>query len=540
MNATRKTRKPLDMDLLEPSDHRVVQPQRVGVSAKGMVSTQHYLATEAGAEMLNSGGNAVDAAVAAAFALGVVEPAASGLGGQTMMLIHLAESGRKFCLDGGTRAPHRTPPGELERAEQLRGHKATTVPSTPAVLAWALQHYGTKSLEEILQPAIRYAEEGYRISPLQHYLTKRELVHLRAHSGAHLFLKNGRTTYPIGSVFRQPTLAGTLRRLAEVGIEDFYQGEIARQIHEDMVANDGFVRDDDLAQIPWPVERRPLATHFSNQRVFTFGPPGAGRTLIEALNLLDQFPQSQRDPETLQGALLLAHVIRKANLDRSDRPDDPTLFAQELELGEDITHLDYAKRVAKRIHSRIKTHGDTSHISVMDAQGNAVSLTQSIERVYGSFSASPELGFLYNNYMSAFEYQDISHPYYLRPNAVPWASVAPSLVFRGNKPWLTIGSPGSERIVSAILQVLLRLERGASPFDAVEAPRMHCSIEGKVSLEGTRMRDDIPSLLRSRGFDISVRDPYSFYLGCVQLVLHEDGEFIGVADPRRDGSAKGP
>jgi gamma-glutamyltranspeptidase/glutathione hydrolase len=540
MNPERKTRKPLDMDLLEPSDHRVVQPQRVGVSAKGMVSTQHYLATEAGTEMLKSGGNAVDAAVAAAFALGVVEPAASGLGGQTMMLLHLTESGRKFCLDGGTRAPHRTPPGELERAEQLRGHKATTVPSTPAVLAWALQHYGTKTLEEILQPAIRNAEEGYRISPLQHYLTKREVLHLKAHSGSRLFLKNGRTTYPIGSVFRQPALAGTLRRLAEVGMEDFYQGAIARQIHEDMIANDGLIRDDDLAQIPWPVERRPLATHFSNQRVFTFGPPGAGRTLIEALNLLDQFPQSQRDLETPQGALLLAHVIRKANLDRSDRPDDPTLFAQELELGEDITHLDYAKRVAKRIQSRIKTHGDTSHVSVMDAEGNAVGLTQSIERVYGSFSASPELGFLYNNYMSAFEYQDMSHPYYLRPNAVPWASVAPSLIFRGHKPWLAIGSPGSERIVSAILQVLLRLERGATPFDAVEAPRMHCSIKGKVSLEGTRMRDDIPAMLRRRGFDISVRDPYSFYLGCVQLVLHENDEFIGVADPRRDGSAKGP
>jgi gamma-glutamyltranspeptidase/glutathione hydrolase len=176
----------------------------------------------------------------------------------------------------------------------------------------------------------------------------------------------------------------------------------------------------------------------------------------------------------------------------------------------------------------------------MDSEGNAVGLTQSIERVYGSFSASPELGFLYNNYMSAFEYQDISHPYYLRPNAVPWASVAPTLVFRGHKPWLAIGSPGSERIVSAILQVLLRLERGATPFDAVEAPRMHCSIKGKVSLEGTRMRDDIPLLLRRRGFHISIRDPYSFYLGCVQLVLHEHDEFIGVADPRRDGSAKGP
>ncbi|MET0104820.1 MAG: gamma-glutamyltransferase [Sedimenticola sp.] len=536
----RKTRSLLDADLLDPSDQRVVQPQRVGISKDGMISTQHYLATEAGTEMLRSGGNAIDAAVAAAFTLGVVEPAASGLGGQTMMLLHLSENGRKFCLDGGSRAPHRTPPGELERAEQLRGHKATTVPSTPAVLAWALQHYGTKSLSEVLAPAIRAAEEGYRISPLQHYLTKRELLHLKEHSGGQLFLKGGKTTYPIGSVFKQPVLANTLRRMAEAGVEDFYQGEIARMIHDDMMANDGLIRDDDLAQIPWPVERRPLSTHFGNHRIFTFGPPGAGRTLIEALNLLEQFPVSQRDPETPQGALLLAHVIRKANLDRSDRPEDPVLFAQELELGEDITHVDYAKRVAKRIKARIKTQGETTHLSVMDREGNAVGLTQSIERVYGSFSASPELGFLYNNYMSAFEYQDITHPYYLRPNAVPWASVAPTLVFRGQKPWLTLGSPGSERIVSAILQVLLRLERGASPFDAVEAPRMHCSIKGKVSMEGTRMRDDIPGMLLRRGFDVDIRDPYSFFLGCVQLVLKEKDGFIGVADPRRDGSAKGP
>jgi gamma-glutamyltranspeptidase/glutathione hydrolase len=176
----------------------------------------------------------------------------------------------------------------------------------------------------------------------------------------------------------------------------------------------------------------------------------------------------------------------------------------------------------------------------MDGSGNSVALTQSIERVYGSFSACPELGFLYNNYMSAFEYRDITHPYYLRPNAVPWASVAPTLVFKGQQPWMAIGSPGSERIVSAILQVLLRLERGTTPFDAVEAPRMHCSIQGKVSLEATRMRDDIPPLLRRHGFDIDVRDPYSFYLGCVQLVLREGGDFVGVADPRRDGSAGGP
>jgi len=538
--ARRQARKPLYEDLLDPGDRRVVYPQRVGVSDQGMVSTQHYHATEAGVAMLEAGGNAVDAAVAAAFALGVVEPAASGLGGQTMMLLHLEETGRKFCLDGATRAPHRTPPGEMERAEQLRGHRATTVPSTPAVLGHALKHYGTKPLEEVLAPSIRLAEQGYRISPLQHFLTRRELAHIKVHSAAQFLLRGGKSSYPIGALFRQPTLAATLRRLAEAGVEDFYQGEIARKIHADMEANDGLIRDDDLAQIPWPTERRPLATHFGPLRVFTFGPPGAGRTLIEAINLLSQFPESQLDPDTPRGALLLAHVIRKANLDRSDRPEDPALFSQELELGEDITHLDYAKRVAKRIKKRIKTQGETTHLSVMDRDGNAVALTQSIERVYGSFSASPELGFLYNNYMSAFEYQDITHPYYLRPNAVPWASVAPTIVFKGQRPWLAVGSPGSERIVSAILQVLLRLECGANPFDAVEAPRLHCSIKGKVSLEATRMRDDIPRVLRRHGFDIDVRDPYSFYLGCVQLVLREGAEFVGVADPRRDGSAGGP
>lgn len=537
---TQHSRRPLDADLLDPSDHRVVFPQRVGVSDQGMVSTQHYFATQAGCDMLRKGGNAIDAAIAAAFALGVVEPAASGLGGQTMLLIHMAEADRTFCLDGGSRAPNRTPPGALERADQLRGYRASTVPSTPAVLGHALKHYGTKSLADVLEPAIHSARYGYRISPLQHYLSKREKKYLQLFPSRNFFLKNGSKLYPIGSVFKQEILANTLETLVKEGIEDFYQGSIAKIIHDDMVENDGLIRDDDLAQIPWPVERQPLTTEIFGKTVHTFGPPGAGRTLIQALNMLEQFPKELLDPDMPQGVLLLAYVIRKANLDRSDRPADPALFAQELELEEDITHLEYAKRVSKRIKRRIFGNGETTHLSVMDKFGNAVALTQSIERVYGSFTASDKLGFLYNNYMSAFEYQDITHPYYLRPNAVPWASVSPTIMFENKIPWIAIGSPGSQRIVSAILQVLLRLERGATPFDAVEAPRMHCSIKGKVSLEATRMRNDIPELLKSHGFDVDIRDPYSFYLGSVQLVLNQNNEFVGVADPRRDGSAQGP
>jgi gamma-glutamyltranspeptidase/glutathione hydrolase len=175
----------------------------------------------------------------------------------------------------------------------------------------------------------------------------------------------------------------------------------------------------------------------------------------------------------------------------------------------------------------------------MDEEGNTVALTQSIERVYGSYSATQELGFLYNNYMSAFEYEDMSHPYYMRPNAAPWASVAPTIVFRGKRPWLAIGSPGSERITPSILQVLLRLQT-ISPLAAVDAPRLHCSLDGKVSLEATRMRNDIPRALQRQGLQVDVRDPYSFYLGCVQLVMRERNDLIGVADPRRDGAAGGP
>ena len=205
---------------------------------------------------------------------------------------------------------------------------------------------------------------------------------------------------------------------------------------------------------------------------------------------------------------------------------------------------EYAHKVAREIQTSIKTpvpktQGETTHLSVMDSRGGIVGLTQSIEKVYGSCAVTPELGFLYNNYLTAFEFEDMSHPYFLRPNAVPWASVAPTIVFRGRSPWLVIGSPGSERITSAIVQVLLRL-RGQSPLDAVTAPRLHCSTEGKVSLELARFRDDVVERLQSRGYTIDEREPFSFYLGCVQLVLHEDAEYIGVADPRRDGAAKGP
>jgi gamma-glutamyltranspeptidase / glutathione hydrolase len=528
---------PVDTERLDIGNRKIHFPQRVGISRHGVVATAHYRATEAGVEMLEEGGNAIDAAVAAAFALGVCEPAASGLGGQTMMLIHHAESRRTFALDGSSRAPNRALPGSLDKPERRVGYLAMTVPSTPACLRYALEQYGTHKLARLLEPAIRLAEQGYEVTPLQHWLMRRELKLLKAGPAARFFLRDGERPYPTGAVFKQPVLAETLRRLAKKGIRDFYSGEIAALIEQDMVRNGGLIHKDDLAQVPRPIERRPVAGHFQGHRVFTFPPPAAGRTLIQMINVYEQLPAARRNPDTPDGAVTLAEVIRRAFLDRQDRPYDPNFYPQIT--SKHMLSTGHARTVARQVLKRLRTAGETTHLSVMDRFGNAVALTQSIENVFGACVATPELGFLYNNYMNAFDYSDISHPHYMRPNAVPWASVAPTIVFRGKRPWLVIGSPGSERITPSIFQVLHRLQTH-TPFAAVDAPRLHCSLNGTVSLEAARMRDDIPAALLRHGFQLDIRDPYSFYMGCVQLVMREGEEFTGVADPRRDGSAKGP
>ena len=530
-----------DDELIEPRERTLFSPQRRAFSSEGMVSTAHYRATEAGVEILAAGGNAVDAAIAAAFTLGVCEPQASGLGGQTMMLLHLAEPRRTIALDGSSRAPNRATPRSVKARERRRGYKATTVPSTPAALGYALESYGTMPLERVLEPAIRVAREGIEVSPLLYGLTKRERKKLRRGGAAALYLRKGKLLYKPGAVMRQPELAATYERIARKGVEDFYTGEIGRAIAADMIENDGLIREDDLAQIPWPIERKPVSTRFDGLRVVTFPPPGAGRVLIEMLHIVEELDRKLWNSDTPRGAVLLAEIMKRAGLDRRDRPFDPSFYAQVED--RKMTKRDYAKIAARKIRRRVRrparTTGETTHLSVMDRFGNAVALTQSIEAVYGSGVATPELGFLYNNYMSAFEYDDIGHPYYMRPNAVPWASVAPTVVFRGKNPWLAIGSPGSERIVTSILQVLLRL-RTQGAYEAVVAPRLHCSIGGRVSLEAPRFRDDIPTELERRGFEIDRRDPFSFYMGCVQLVLRGRNGFEGVADPRRDGSAGGP
>ncbi len=390
------------------------KPVKVAASRGGMVATAFSHATEAGAEMLRNAGNAVDAAVAAAFALGVCEPQASGIGGQTMMLISTGE--RTVALDGSSRAPSLASNDSISGDGRLVGYRATTVPSTPATLAYAQKRWGSLPLARVLEPAIRIATEGYRITDLQNRLQERELEsfsRVPSGSGARYFLSGG-SPWPVGALFKQPDLAETLRRLAEHGVEDFYQGEIARRIDADMRANDGLLRLDDLALIPWPVLRRTIRSHFRGFRVHTMPPPGAGRALALALNMIDQLePDFFRhlDPARYQ---VLAEVFRKAMRVRNDSPFDPNLYAQ-VDFKQMLSRK-FARRSLRRILKGVdrgllaemqperERSGETTHLSTIDRNGMAVSLTQSIERVYGSKAAAAGLGFLYNNYVMDFQF----------------------------------------------------------------------------------------------------------------------------------------
>lgn len=520
----------------------------------GMVASAFPDATAAGVEMLSQGGNAIDAACAVGMALAVCEPQASGIGGQTVGLIH--REGKTFVLDGSSRAPSLAHRSRLaKRRRRKSGYRATTVPSTLAAYGWLSRYYGHLDWQTVLEPAIRIARDGFAITPLQHRLQARELesfLSVPTGSGAKYFLKDGTEPYNAGDLFRQPDLANLLESIAKRGVEAFYQGEVAAMIDEDMRQNDGLLRADDLAYIPWPIERKPVARRYRGYLIKTMPPPGAGRTLLLVLLMLNYLTSKFVGGRTPQRYHFMAETFRKAFLQRRDRPFDPNTYPQMPERR--MLNRNFAIRLAGTIADEMDVTlpledpedeeiGETTHFSVMDGEGTAVTITQSIESVYGSRAAAAGLGFLYNNYMMAFELDNPAHPYHLRPNAVPWSTAAPTIVFRRKEPFIAAGSPGSERIFSAITQFLTEVIDGSSSIgEAVAEARFHCSIGGTVNLEQDRFDQSVVDYLEGLGYKLTRRRPYSFYLGCINATLRRQtgAGFQGVADLRRDGTAAGP
>lgn len=504
-------------------------------SPGGMVASAHYRATEAGAAILAAGGNAFDAAVATSLALSVCEPAGSGLGGIGMAVVHDARTGRTIALDGACPAPVRATPEAVLASKRYSGYRAVALPTYPAVVGRLVRDFATLPLSTLAAPAIELAGRGVPIGALQAALTERYLVALRRESAGAIFLEGSGEPFRVGTARPQPALATTLERLARHGMEEFYLGETAARIVADFQAHDGFLGRDDFREVPWPREKDPLEGKFFGRSVRTLPPPGGGATLLALLHAFQELPGEFTDLASEEGTVAIALLIRQARAKRRES------FKRRSrgEAVADPLSSDYAKDLASSVYRDATGEGETTHLSVMDRDGNAVSMTQSLERSFGAKVVTPELGFLYNNYVKGFKVENRGHPHFLRPGAFARSNAAPTLLFEGDRPSIAIGSTGSERMSSGILQVLVRLETEA-PFRAVAAPRLHATPQGVVMIEADRFPPSTLAALERRRFQCERLDPWSFQVGGLHLVVRRGAEFVGVAEPRRDGAAAGP
>jgi gamma-glutamyltranspeptidase/glutathione hydrolase len=406
-----------------------------------------------------------------------------------------------------------------------------------------------------MKPAIALAEEGYATTRLQHRQLLWAMGYLSAStSAARLFLKNG-LPLAVDEIFQQKELAATLCRLAECGVEDFYDGEIARSICNDMREHGGLITREDLAGLALPVERDPLWISYRGCRVATAPPPGGGLQLCLALKILERIHTNACDSLS-DWYINIAETIYEVFRERERLPIKPgelSLQLRDLILGD--AHVDeLAGSILKRCNTSSDSRsldsaagwagdhepGDTTHLCVADAKGNVVALTQSIQSLFGAKVANSQLGFLYNNYLCTCPRKP--HPYQLSSRCRPRSNVAPTIVFRGGpqqiKSVLALGAAGSRRITSSILQVLSNVTDRELPLQvAVDAPRVHALLSRNVWLEGPAASDELIERLRSRFRRVAIRQEHHYKLGAVQAVqLLDDGSAIGAADPRRDGT----
>lgn len=515
------------------------RPTPIGVG--GGVSAAFPDAVEAGLRMLRAGGNAVDAACAAAWALAICEPAESGLGGQGTLLLYIG--GKAIVIDGHSRAPAAASRSTISHRDQMSGIRSTTIPTTPATLGRAQARFGTLPLAEVLAPAIQIAENGYGITRLQRRLLTWTAPHWEPGSPeAATFLSDGKP-YKIGQIFRQPKLAETLRLIARHGVREFYEGSIAHDILKDMSTRGGLISAADLAAVmseeSGPSERAPLVSSYRSYRVLGTPPPAGGVQVQLALNLLERLLHGDEDESSWRVALALA--TRTAFRERERWPDHPgdvtpsilswMVSSARAEMLADRVRAGMAE---PPIADSLGEEGNTTHLTATDRHGNVACLTQSIQSVFGSKACHPTLGFVYNNYLSTCPRS--THPYKLAPGALPQSNAAPTIVLdSAGGPALALGSAGSRRIASSIVQTISAvLDRGMSLSDAVASPRAHALLNGGCWHESSMPAECVRELKACIGQTAS-KGPTSIKLGAVQALRWTDGRLEGAADPRRDG-----
>lgn len=504
----------------------------------GIVSSASPEATAAGVEILERGGNAIDAAVAVQFALGVTEPAMSGLGGQTQII--LKRPGEAPIVINGTSFAPGNLPDEVSPSDLVTGWRATTVPSTVRVMDFAWREYGSGKMDwaSLLAPAIRYAEDGFVVGNFRAKVYARYSEDVAAANGGIGFASLQDGSVPgRGDVMRQPVLAGTLKRLAAVGAEDFYTGEIARQIAADMAANGGWITAEDLASTPDPKVMAPLMIEFRGAEVYTLPPPAGGWVMLMALGMLDEIPAEQLSQENAGRAEILLQALARAHRARRDMPE-ADLVAYEADIANRLSD----DNAALLVSGFVPPGGETTHFSVIDSDGTVVSVTASIDSYFGSKVVSPTLGFFYNNYMQSFDLEP-GHPFSLKPRGMAYSSMSSTIVTVDGEAVLVLGSPGSERIISSVAQIVSHwFDVGAGIEAAVSAPRVHVAVDLNDGRDNAYLEAEIEGVdLERLGLDAAiasdayVQDGLNAYFGGVHALAREEAGWVGAADPRRDG-----
>jgi gamma-glutamyltranspeptidase / glutathione hydrolase len=556
------------------------QPVR---STQGMVATDEPLASQAGVEILKRGGNAVDAAVATAFALAVVEPAAGNIGGGGFMLVRLA-NGKSTFFDYREVAPGKAtgdmyikPDGKLDNEAPTVGYRSVAVPGTVAGLALALETYGKLKLADVLEPAIRYAQQGIPVTDKLAREFNEERSDLQRFSmSSHIFLNDGKLLH-VGDTLRQSELAATLQRIAKKGPDEFYKGETAKMLAADMATFGGLITLDDLAHYQ-PKIREVLHANYDlngqKWEVLSSPPPSSGGVaVIEALNMLQSVPLAGWDDP--QSVHMVVEVMRRIFADRAAYLADPDFsnvpvagltspcYANELLASIDPLRASSSKDVragnphvctsgvsASVAPNTIISLGEgphTTHFSVIDAAGNAVASTFTLNDSYGSHVTS-SAGFLLNDEMDDFTTQPggpnalfgliQSEANTIGPGKRPLSSMTPTIVLRDGQLSFVTGSPGGPTIISAtLLSILNWMRLGMDVQSAINAPRFHHQWLPDQVLMEKFFSPEMEDHMKERGYSVKRKG----HIGLVNAIGIDPktGERCGAADPRDQGSAQG-
>jgi gamma-glutamyltranspeptidase/glutathione hydrolase len=508
----------------------------VATSDIGMVVSGAPLATAVGVRVLEEGGNAVDAAVALAFALAVVEPTQSGIGGRTQLLVRTSD-GAVAAIDGTTEVPasYRSGPADDEDAY---GYGTIAVPGTVAALTTALRTHGTWPLARILAPAIALAQDGFPLSAEEAARiggARDRLLEFPASADA--FLADDEVIAG-GATFRQADLARTLRIIADQGADAFYRGEIAEMIARDMAANGGLVTREDLARYR-AEESIVVRGRYRGHEIIGSYLPASGATVIGILEIMERF-----DLPAIAGSADWVSIVAQSLL--AGFADRGTVMEPAEAKAAWLVSDSLADRRAAAIRTtdnhRLGSQGSepepahTTHVSVADREGNVVALTQSIGPNMGSKVVTAGLGFVY---AATMEYLGELEPGTRRH----WSSQAPLLIVRDDRPVWVLGGGGARRILSAIVETVSRsLDQGLAPEAALAAPRFH-PVPARLDIEvreGASFSPTVRDSLRTMGIRIDERDSGPYFARLNAIHRSADGTWTGIADSRWQGSAGAP